>query len=210
MQPDLGSPQQDDKQPEPPPMHEAPPSIPAPAQVKKQPKRNIAAIILGLFAFILLLAVAGLGFWAFSLNTKLTAAQQELTALQGEHSTLQADYAALTSEKKKLDADLTQSKSNLDKTNTHLATAQTDLAKSQEEIKALDAKISKAKKLSDILYTFTTAKSASDIFKVDTLVKDANNASLKAKWDKFTASPSPEGSSDFIFYLITSIRDTLK
>ena len=84
MQPDLGSPQQDDKQPEPPPMHEAPPSIPAPAQVKKQPKRNIAAIILGLFAFVLLLAVAGLGFWAFSLNTKLTAAQQELTALQGE------------------------------------------------------------------------------------------------------------------------------
>lgn len=184
---------------------------PAPVQAKKPSQAGgIAAVLLGLVVIVLLVAVAGLGFWAYSLNTKLADTQQQLTALQGDYGKLQTDYTVLTSEKDKLNADLTQAKADLEKANADLATAQTDLQKAQDESKALNAKTSETGKLADILYTWFTTKDTSGILKLDAQIKATNDTKLKSLWDQFTLSPTNDKSGELLVYLVTAIRDNLK
>ena len=221
MQSDPLPPQQDDQQSESPSLQDAThnestsapvatPPTPAPAPMKKPSKRNIAAIALGLFSLVLILIVAGLGFWAFTLNGKLTETQKQLTALQEDHSKLQTDYATLKKDKDKLTADLTQTKTDLEKATTDLDTTKTSLTKAQDENKALNAKLRKAGKLADILYALYTSKNASDVIKIDAMVKTSDDAELKTKWSKFTANPSPDAYADVFVYLIDAIHKSLK
>lgn len=224
MQPDPFSPPPEEKQPEPVspvqgaqpapspvPVQQVPRPQPAPVPVKKPSRAGgIAAIILGIFVVILLVISAGLGFWAYSLNTKLTATQQQLSALQAEHTKLQSDHTTLVSDHEKTTNDLTQTKSDLEKANADLATAQADLKTAQDQNQTLSDKISKASKLADILYLWFTSKDSADIFKIDTQVKATGNAQVKAAWDKATTSASTDNFVAFMVSLATAIRDTLK
>jgi septal ring factor EnvC (AmiA/AmiB activator) len=187
-------------------------AIAAPASVQKQQssKRNVAAILLGLLTFLLLVAVTGLGVWGYTLNTRLNATQQQLITLQGEHAKLQADFATLTGDKEKLTNDLTQTKTDLDKANADLATAQADLKKSQDENKALTAQISKSSKYADILYTWFTSNNPSDIFRIDSQITAAKDSKLTSLWNKLTSAPSEDKFGELFTYLVTALRDELR
>jgi flagellar basal body-associated protein FliL len=191
VEPDLLSPQEV-KQPEPSFVPET-----------KKPKRNLIVIILIVFLVVLCGAVAGLGFWAYKLNTSLAATQQQLAALQ-------SDYAKLKGDNEKLTADLSQSKADLEKNNGDLTTAQNDLKIAQNQNEKLQGKIDLAGKKVEILYAFSTVKNATDLLAVDTLIKETNDKQLLAEWNNFVSSPSADKSVKFLFYLIGSIRDELK
>jgi regulator of replication initiation timing len=232
MQPDLLTPEKEENQPEllavqeemssqplftpeaaqptPAPVNEPTPVIPSPTAEKKRSQLNVAAIVLGVIVFFLLLGVAGLGYGVYVLRTELIATQQQLAALQGEHGKLQTDYTALTTQNEKLSAELTQSKADLEKTNADLTTAQADLKKSQDQNSDLNAKIDKASKLANVLYSWFTSKSPSDMFKIDTQIKDARDTQLTSLWNKFTNSPSEAKFGDLMIYLATALRNGLK
>ncbi|HEX2994813.1 MAG TPA: hypothetical protein VHP14_08315 [Anaerolineales bacterium] len=196
----------------------APAARPAPAPVQaKKPSQvgGIAAVLLGLVVIVLLIAVAGLGFWAYSLNTKLADTQQQLTALQGDYGKLQTDYTVLTSEKEKLNADLTQAKADLEKANADLATAQTDLQKARDENKAVGAKMDKAGKLADVLFTWFTSEDASGLIKVDAKIKATSDTKLASLWEKYLTAvaqnkPGTSEFGDLLIHLVTSLNDNLK
>jgi septal ring factor EnvC (AmiA/AmiB activator) len=226
MQPDLLTPDKEEKQPEPLPIQEGIPSQPIftpevvqaeptnlkspPTAAKKHSKLNVAAIILGILVFILLTGVAGLGYGVYVLRTELISTQQQLATLQGEHGKLEGDYTALTSENEKLNADLTQSKADLEKANADLTTAQADLKKSQDQNKDLKAKIDKSSKYASILYSWFTSKNPSDVFKIDTQIKAAEDTQLTSLWDKLTNSPSDDRFGEVIIYLVNALRNGLK
>jgi uncharacterized protein HemX len=232
MQPDPTTPQEEGKQPqslspqdmtqseafspqegtplEPLPVHEAAKPGSFPIQAKKPSKWNIPALILGLFALILIIVVAGLGYWGYTLNTKLTATQQQLAALQGEHGKLQTDFATLTSNHEKLNTDFTQSKTDLEKANTDLSTTQSNLKKLQDQNSKLNAQIDKASKLAEVLYAWTTSSEPSDVFRIDSLIKEANDQQLITQWDNLTKSPSNDAFGQFVIFLVTEIRNNLK
>jgi septal ring factor EnvC (AmiA/AmiB activator) len=221
MQPDLLIPEKEETssqplftpeaaQPAPAPVSEPTHVKPSPTAEKKRSKLNVAAIVLGVIVFFLLLGVAGLGYGVYVLRTELISTQQQLAALQGEHGKLQTDYTALTAENEKLNAELTQSKADLEKTNADLTMTQADLKKLQDQNNDLNVKIDKASKLANVLYSWFTSKSASDMFKVDTRIKDARDTQLTSLWNKFTNSPSEDKFGDLMIYLATALRNGLK
>ena len=130
--------------------------------------------------------------------------------MQGEHGKLQTDHTALASENDKLNADLTQTKADLEKANADLMTAQAELKKSQDQNKDLYAKIDTANKYVKILYSWFTSRNASDMFKIDTQIKDAKDTQLASLWNKFTNSPSEDKFAEILVYLVTVLRNGLK
>jgi cell division protein FtsB len=196
--------------PEPDPVDETVKSIPSSAKEKRRLKLNIAVIGLSLLLFLLLLSFGWVGYWAYTLNTELTASQGQLMALQANYDKLQADYTALTSENEKLNAELTQSKANLEKTNTDLTAARGDLSESMQRGENLDAQIDRAGKLAEVLFVWNTMDNPSDIFKLDTLINETNDKDLISQWNTFTRSPSDEALGGFLDYLILTIRNSLR
>jgi cell division protein FtsB len=234
MQPDLLSAQREEEQPEaispqeltqaeshsmpmsesalqaPDPVAETIKAIPSPTKEKKRSKLNFAVIGLLLLLFLLLLSFGWVGYWAYTLNTELTASQGQLTALQANYDKLQTDYTALTSENEKLNAELTQSKSDLEKANSDLATVRSDLSESMQRGEKLDAQIDRGGKLAEVLFVWNTMDNPSDIFKLDTLINETNNKDLVSQWNTFTRSPSDEALGGFLDYLILTIRNSLR
>lgn len=184
--------------------------VPAPVQAKK-PTRwgNIAAVVLGLGVVFLLLVAAGLGFWAYKLNTQLTATQGELAALQADYGKLKADFANLQSENEKVNANLTQTKADLEKANTELATTQDSLKTAQGQYTDLSAKVDKAAKYADVLNTLVKMDQ-SGLLKIESKIDAANDSGLDAVWNKFKNSPSGDTMSDVLVYLTSAIEDSLK
>ena len=208
-------PQPEENKPEVPSTNEVKPPAPAPApapvQVKKTSKGFPIFTILGiLLTLVLFVATVGLGYWGYTLNTKLTDTQAQLTALQGEQTKLKADYATLQGEKDKLSKDLDQTKADLDKANTDLTTAKGDLDKSNTKITELNAKIEKVSKLVEVLYAWNTVDETSDILEIDKLIDDTNNSELAQRWTNMTNSFTDQNYNDVIDYLISQIRIGLK
>lgn len=194
---------------EPVPVQEIVKLEPAPIQEVKPRKRNTSTIVLGILTFILLVAVAGLGYWGFTLNTKLTTTQQQLTALQGEQAKLQSDYAALTSDKEKLNTELTQTKADLEKANTDLANAQADLKKSEDQNKSLQTKISEAQKRINVAVGIFVKQQNDKSVEAD--VRATKDAKLLELWNKFLSAHGAGTSFlDFMSYLFQSAADELK
>jgi hypothetical protein len=221
MQPNLLTPEKEETSsqplltPEPAPCAPAPANEPTnvqpfPAVEKKHSRLNIAAIVLGTLVFLLLIGGAGLGYAAYILRAELISTQQQLSTLHGEHDKLEGDYTALTSDSAKINAELAQTKADLEKANADLTTAQGDLKKSQDENKQLNARMDRASKLSKILYAWFTTKNPSDVFKIDSQIKDAKDAKLTALWNKLTNSPSEDKFGELIIYLVSTIHDQLK
>lgn len=172
-----------------------------PQEPKAAKKLNLSTI----FLVILLIALAGVGYWAFSLNTTLKATQSELTTLKG-------DYANLTTEKNKLSSNLDQTtaelettKAELETTKAELTTAQADLSKANSEVTSLKATIKKA---------WLFAEVARGLF-----VEDDNNiqaglrilatgdATLKSK---FEAIKTQDDFNTFLDYLFNTLSNMLK
>jgi len=189
-----------------------------PVQEEKPPKKaNVTAIVLGVLVFILFVGAAGLGYMAYTLNTKLTSTQQELTTLQASHDQLQAEHSSLQSDYAKLSADLEQTKSDLEKANADLKTTQDDLTKTQDNLKKsqgqvsdLNTKLDNASVLAEIVYAWSNVGNQNDIIKIDSLVEKANDKQLSSLWDTLISSPSTQGFDDFFSYLVKALRDNLK
>jgi len=193
MQPDPGSPQEIQ-----------PTESPAPMQAGKAPKRNLLLPILAaLVILFLVLAAGGLGYWGYTLNLKLTDAQQQLAQLQGEHDKLKTDY-------QKSQTDLAAAQAELASTKKDLGTAQADLKDSDDQNKGLQSKISTTALKVKILYTFMTSKTGSDIITIDTLVKSAHDSELQSQWSSFTDTLTPEAGVTFLNYLVGAIQNDLK
>lgn len=181
-----------------------------PPVAKKRSKLIIASIGLGLFMVLLLVSFAWVGYWAYTLNTELTAAQQQFSMLQTEYDKLKSEHSTLTLEHEKLNAELSQTKTDLEKANTDLTTAQADLSKSKDQGEKLDAQIDAAGKLAEVLFVFSMSDDPSDVFKVDELIKDTNNQQLIDKWNTFTRTPSDDALSAFMEYLILAVRNSVR
>jgi septal ring factor EnvC (AmiA/AmiB activator) len=192
------------------PMEETATLKPSPMAAKKRSKLVIASIGMGLFGVLLLVSFAWVGYWAYTLNTQLTAIQQQFTALQSEYAKLRTEHTILTSEHDKLNAELSQTKADLEKANTDLTTAQADLSKFKNQGEKLDAQIEAAGKLAEVLFVISMSDNPSDVFKVDGLIKETNNQQLIDKWNTFTRTPSEDGLNAFMEYLILAIRNSVR
>jgi DNA repair exonuclease SbcCD ATPase subunit len=179
-------------------------------QQAKAPKQNSTSMILVVFLVIMLIAAAGLGFWAYILSSILTTTQQQLTTLQGEHDKLQSDYVKLKSDNEKLTADINQSKADFEKTSGELTAAQADLKKSQEQNKGLQDRIDSASTMAKALYAFSTVKTSADFIAMDALIKATDDKQLLTQWNSFVAVPSTDASVKILLYMISSIQDVLK
>jgi regulator of replication initiation timing len=227
MQPDPLSPEKEEEQPQPLATQELPPasekaqpstlpadegveaSPPRPAE-KKHSKFNLAYLVLGVLALLLLAAIAWVGYWTYDLSNELTTTQQQLAALQNDHAKLQADYAALQSENEKLNAELTQTRTDLEKANADLGTAQAEASKYQDQSKGMTTQIDKAGKLALVLQTFTTIDDETDFLVLEKQIKDAGNEGLSKAWSKAKTYPSEASFDALLEYLILAIRDSLK
>lgn len=232
MQPDLLTPEKEEKQSEPlacleemalpsPLATELEPSesIPleqpteatsTPETEKKRGRLNFAVVILGIFVFFLLLGAAGLGYGVYVLRTELISTQQQLASLQGKYSKLQNDFTTLTSKNENLKAELVQAKTDLGTANDSLITAQADLKKEQDQNKELNGKIDKASKFAKILYSWFTTKNPSDLFNIDSQIRTVGDPHLSSLWSKIKNSPSDDKFGELILYLVTTIQDNLK
>lgn len=198
------------EQSEPAPVENTEALKPSSVKARKSPKLIIATIGLGLFGFLLLLAFAWVGYWAYTLNTQLTATQGQLTSLQAEYDKLNSDHTALTLEHEKQNAELSQTKTDLEKANTDLTTAQGDLTKSKDQSKKLNNQVDAAGKLAEVLFVMSMSDSPSDVFKVDGLINETKNQQLIDKWNTFTKSPSEDALNAFMEYLILAIRNSVR
>ena len=214
MQPDLLSAQREEERPESLSPQDGTQfesqSKPALPTQKKRSGWIFATVGLVLLLFLLFLGFGWVGYWAYTLNTELTTAHSELAALQAKHDKLQADYRTLTSENVKLNADLTQSTAALERANSDLTTAQADLEKAKAQNKDLNAQIDTASNLAEILYVISISDNEAGILKIDRLVNEAENKELTKQWDTFTTSPSEDGFSAFLEYLIFATRESLR
>jgi len=185
-----------------------PDTMSASESMKPQSSKSsmMSKIILG----VLVLALLGVGFWGFQTNSKLTATNEKLVVAQSDLATLQGKYDSLTKDNAQLTSDLAQTKADLEKAQTELAKAQADLTKSQGEVKAMQAKISAASNKADILYAYSTVKTANDILTVDAMIKATNDADLIAQWATFVTTPTTENGSNFLLYMMMAIQNDLK
>ena len=172
-------------------------------QETKPSRRNLTTIILAVFLVIILGAAAGLGYWAYTLNSSLIATQQQLAEVQSDHAKLQSGNENLTTE-------LAQVKTDLEKSSKDLTNTQTKLEKMQDENLKLKVKIEAASKKLQILYAFSTVSVPTDILAIDTMIKATEDKQLLERWNDFYSAPSASASVEFILNLITATQTSLK
>ena len=172
-------------------------------QEAKPSRINLTTIILAVFLVIFLGATAGLGYWAYTLNSSLIATQQQLAEVQSDHAKLQSGNENLTTE-------LAQVKADLEESNKDLTNTQTKLEKMQTENLKLKVKIEAASKKLQILYAFSTVSVPTDILAIDTMIKATEDRQLLERWNDFYSEPSASASVEFILNLITATQTSLK
>lgn len=172
-------------------------------QETKPSRINLTTIILAVFLVIFLGATAGLGYWAYTLNSSLIAKQQQLAELQ-------SDYAKLQSGNENLTTELAQVKTDLEESSKDLTNTQTKLEKMQDENLKLKVKIEAASKKLQILYAFSTVSVPTDILAIDTMIKATEDRQLLERWNDFYSTPSASASVEFILNLITATQTSLK
>ena len=172
-------------------------------QETKPSRRNLTTIILAVFLVIFLGAAAGLGYWAYTLNSSLITTQQQLAEVQSDHAKLQSGNENLTTE-------LAQVKTDLEESSKDLTNTQTKLEKMQDENLKLKVKIEAASKKLQILYAFSTVSVPTDILAIDTMIKATEDRQLLERWNDFYSTPSASASVEFILNLITATQTSLK
>jgi len=169
---------------------------------------NVLGIVMSLFTILFLCVSAGLGYWAYTLNTDLTATKQSLDTLQGQYDGLQADNAALNSNIEQLTADLNQTKADLEKTQADLATTQGDLAKEQENSASLRERMDKTLQLVDVAIALWVNDET--LKGVEKKVIATGDEHLKDLWDAFIANSTSKTFNAFEDYLYEAMADLLK
>jgi septal ring factor EnvC (AmiA/AmiB activator) len=161
-----------------------------------------------LFLIILLLAVAGLGYWAFQVNTNLKAAQESLATLQGKYDDLASENGRLTTEFGQVSSDLEQTNAELASTNDALKTTKSDLSKSNQEASDLQEKMKKAGLYVEIMRgAFQDKDTLLQTFLKVLLVKDSELTSL---YETYLKSRSSSDLLRWSSYLISTTVEILE
>ncbi len=172
------------------------------------PKRsNVAKIIQIALLVLLILGVAGLGYWDYQLNTQLKAAQESLSDLHGQYDELTTQKNSLASELDSTNSELANTKTELDTTNETLSTTKSDISKSNQDINTLKSKMEKAGKYMEIM---RGAYEDHDVLLI-TFIKIAAIKDSKLE-ELFNAYLKTSSSADFLKwlgYLLTTAKDTL-
>jgi septal ring factor EnvC (AmiA/AmiB activator) len=185
-------------------MEETMQSESSPVQAPKKSNGMLIVVI------VLVLALAGVGYWGFTQSSALKATQADLATMTQKFDTLTAENTQLTTDFDATKAELDTTKSDLEKTQGDLTTTQGDLKKAQDDGNTKQNKITKASKLAEILYAFSSVKTPTDILAVDSMIKATNDKELQAEWSKFINAPTTQSSSDFLLYMMNAISAALK
>jgi Tfp pilus assembly protein PilO len=161
-----------------------------------------------IFLILLILAVAGLGFWAFQLNTNLKAAQTSLETLQGKYDDLTAENGRLTTEFGQVSGELAQTSTELASTTELLKTAKADLSKSKQEVSALEAKMKKAGLYVEIMRG--AFKDKDNLFVTYLKVAIVKDSELTELYDTYMKSRSSTDLLKWFAYLISTTVEILK
>ena len=173
--------------------------------VTKPPRKFNFKIV---FLIILLLAVAGVGYWAFQLNTSLRAAQDSLATLQGKYDDLASENGRLTTEFGQVSSELEQTNTELASTNDTLKTTRADLAKSNQEGSDLQEKMKKAGLYVEIMRgAFRDKDTLLQTFLKVLLVKDSKLTDL---YETYLKSRSSSDLLKWSSYLISTTVEILE
>lgn len=179
--------------------------LPGVSPVTKPPRKFNFKI---LFLIILLLAVAGVGYWAFQLNTSLRAAQESLATLQGKYDDLASENDRLTTEFGQVSSDLEKTNTELASTNDTLKTTRADLIKSNQEGSDLQTKMKKAGLYVEIMRgAFRDKDTLLQTFLKVLLVKDSKLTEL---YETYLKSRSSSNLLKWSSYLISTTVEILE
>ena len=159
---------------------------------------RLVAFIGGLCLVTALIAAAGLGVWAYSLNTQLTQAHADYLALKNSQEKLNGDFNALNTESAKANA-------NLAIAQAQIASLQSQLKQSQANVDSLNARITAIQAKFSILYVWEFG--TDDAF--DEKVNAADDAGLKTLWAKYQKKTSAADAWKLQDYMIQSIANLM-
>lgn len=174
---------------------------PAPSQPGKK-KSSPAKFLIGFLIFILLIGVAGLGYWGYTLNNDLTAAQSRLAELQGKHDELQADNEKLTSE-------IAQTKADIEKAQDDTKSARSDLTNAQNKAKIVTERLTTTSKYMAIVDSIFVKEDNDIVITIEVaLINDTELTGLFETIIKKGATT--ENFNAFINYVFETIAANLK
>jgi septal ring factor EnvC (AmiA/AmiB activator) len=199
-----------------PSLAQVPQAVPPMQETKKAPRKiNFLVVGLAIFLVILLCTLAGVGYWAYTLNTKLNATKGELATLHGKYDSLTAeknklatDLDTTTASLEQTKAELETTKTELETTKTELSTTKSDLSNSKNETVALQKKIDNAMKYADVLKGMFVDNDS--FAESRNRIKATNDSTLLSKFDAFDKSRSTNDFANFLDYLITNLVESLK
>lgn len=179
--------------------------LPSGDSTPKPPRKFNIKIV---FLVVLILAVAGLGYWTVQLNSSLKSEQGSLATLQGKYDDLTSENGRLTTEFGRVSSELEQTNTELASTNETLKTTRTDLSKSKQEVSDLEAKMNKAGLYVEILRgAFKDKDNLLATFLKVTLVKDSELTEL---YETYLKSRSSTDLLKWFSYLISTTVEVLK
>ncbi len=157
---------------------------------------------------ILILAVAGLGYWTWQLSTNLKAAQQSLSALQGKYDDLTAENSRLTTELGQTSSELEQTSTELAGTNDTLKTTRSDTSKLKQEASNLQSKKDKSFKYVDVMRGIFEDNDT--FFETMLKVIITGDAKLLELYNTYTKSRSTTDLGNWTEHLLTKAVELLK
>ena len=171
-----------------------PEAVPAPPPARKT--GVLGKILVGLLIFFLLAVAGGVGYWDYTLNTKLLSTNDQISTLQGKYETLQKDNKQLTSDLEKAKADLEKANGNLKKANDNAKDA-------QGKAKTVQTRIDATLQLLDIASSIFVDHENLDV--VDKKVKATEDSKLIGLWEDFKSSGKQEDLNFFYDHLFATI-----
>ena len=195
------------------PTMESPITTPPPASTP-EPSKKSGMNLQVIFLVVLILATAGLGYWAMQSNNALKAAQSDLAALQVKYDDLSAQKDAVSKEFDATSATLNQTTSELDQTNQEIAAAKestsqakSELAKTNNEITALKKKMQKAFAYVDIMKGIFVDSDNDFVILIKTAA--TGDQELSDLFSAFLKSPTQDNLLKFFSHLLNAALDTL-
>lgn len=176
---------------EPSPQQEA---APAPPPARKT--GVLGKVLVGLLIFFLLAVAGGVGYWDYTLNTKLLSTNDQISTLQGKYETLQKDNKQLTSDLEKARADLEKANGSLKKANDNVKDA-------EDKAKTVQTRIDATLQLLDIASSIFVDHEELDV--VDKKVKATEDSKLIGLWEDFKSSGRQEDLNLFYDHLFATI-----
>lgn len=171
-------------------------------------KKNSGSIFGIVLLVVLVLVVAGLGYWGYQLNNGLKATQSAQATLQGQYDELTTQKNTLTNDLGTANTDLDKAKKDLEKAKKDLETVQASVTKSKDQVTSLQGKVDKALLYLDVMVTDWVELAGIDA--IGEKVKAVNDPSLTEKYDAWKKSKSSKDYGAFLAYVWSTLADLMK